>query len=187
VILQTDEKTETVPRYFRPSVFLKSNNPRYGPDSRAKTIVHMASYSPRYSKTIVHMASYSPRYSRKLFVKFEFRGLNETARSVLTVSMRLQDQFPRLYETSRYNTKMFVKDFIASMRPRKWIQQCLTMTPRDRIPWFQWHRALGFGGLNETVEILWHHGNLRKNDYWLSFHIKGNRRKKISKHHIHIQ
>jgi hypothetical protein len=107
-----------------------------------------------------------------------FCGFNETEGSVAEVSLWPQDQFPRSQWDRGIRLLHFCKRF-HSLNETAAADSAVWLKPWDQIPWSHWDHAIGFHGLNETAEILWHRGNLFKNYYWL--HLNGNH----IKHHIH--
>jgi hypothetical protein len=130
--------------------FFSSNNPR------AKAVSHTYGFVfARIFKIMV--CKVRIRWS-KSDRRINFRSFNETTGwvsavsmrtwgSVLVVSMRPQDQFPKSHWDQGIRLEHFCKDSVVSMRLQKQIQQC------------RWNCGIGFCSLNgpmlkENLETL---------------------------------
>jgi hypothetical protein len=83
-----------------------------------------------------------------------FRGFNETAGSVSTVSMRPRDPMWIDADSAVYcnwNSGIGSSGFNDTAES----DPAVSMTPRDWILRFQWHCRIGIRGLNETPKTLW--------------------------------
>jgi hypothetical protein len=113
--------------------------------------------------------------------------LNETAESVPAISMRLRNRIPQSQWDRGIRHENFYQDF-RGLNETAGSVSSVSMRPGNRFPRSQWDRGIGSRGLNVTAEILWHCGNPYKNEYWVSFPLKGNHRQNqyICKHCIPI-